>query len=94
MTLDLLGIGMVPSVLEPTPPFVDTVLAGSPADAAGVRADDLILEVDGVMIRSCSQLVERLSTAEQDLPLRWTLLRGRDLVHVTLQVPLSERVAP
>lgn len=39
------GIVLVPNILDRTPPYVDEVLPGSPADKAGLRPDDLIVMV-------------------------------------------------
>ena len=58
-TLAMLGIVLVPDVLERTPPYVDDVRAGSPAAAAGVRPDDLILLLGDRLIQSCKALRER-----------------------------------
>ena len=51
-----LGIVLIPDVLERTPPYVDHVRPGSPAAAAGIRPDDLILLVGDHLIQSCKAL--------------------------------------
>ncbi|HKD38495.1 MAG TPA: trypsin-like peptidase domain-containing protein, partial [Pirellulales bacterium] len=43
LTLDRLGIVLIPDVLERTPPFIDEVRPESAAAKAGVRPDDLVL---------------------------------------------------
>src|SRR4051812_11278865 len=40
------GIVLVPNVVERTPPYVDSVAPGSPAQKAGLKPDDLIVYVD------------------------------------------------
>jgi S1-C subfamily serine protease len=37
------GIVLVPNVVDRTPPYVEDILPGSPAESAGVKADDLIV---------------------------------------------------
>ena len=44
------GIVLVPNVVERTPPYVEDVLKGSPADRAGLKPDDLIVYVDGEQV--------------------------------------------
>nr|BAL52365.1 serine protease, HtrA/DegQ/DegS family [uncultured Planctomycetota bacterium] len=39
------GIVLVPTILDRTPPYIDEVLPGSPAEKAGLRPDDLIVMV-------------------------------------------------
>jgi serine protease Do len=46
------GVILVPSVVDHTPPYVEDVIPGSPAAKAGLRADDLILNVEGQQILS------------------------------------------
>ena len=51
-----LGIALIPDVLEHTPPYVDHVRSGSPAAAAGIRPDDLIVLLDDRLVQSCKAL--------------------------------------
>jgi serine protease Do len=46
------GIVMVPNVVERTPPFIEEVAPGSPAERAGLRPDDLIIYAQGQQIAS------------------------------------------
>lgn len=41
------GIVLVPNVVERTPPYIEEVVAGSPAAKAGLKPDDLIVYVNG-----------------------------------------------
>jgi serine protease Do len=46
------GIVLVPNAVGLTPPYIEEVLLGSPAAAAGLRADDLIVYLDGELVPS------------------------------------------
>jgi serine protease Do len=87
MTLDLLGIVLVPDVLQKTPPFIDAVQPGSLADKAGLLADDLILFVDTAMVGSCKAVHDELGFVDKDNPVRLTVMRGQELIEVELQSP-------
>lgn len=84
-SLERLGIHLVPDVLSKTPPFVDHVAPGSPAEQAGIRADDLILFVNGQITGSCKSLEEELSYVDRIDPLRLTIQRGQELKDFTLK---------
>ena len=43
---------LVPNAVSATPPYVEEVLPGSPAAKAGLKADDLIVYVDGELVPS------------------------------------------
>jgi serine protease Do len=89
--LAALGIVLVPDVLERTPPYVDDVRAGSPAEAAGIQPDDLVVYVGESLIQSCGNLVEELATLERDRELRLVVMRGHDLVEVVVKPPASSQ---
>ena len=85
-----LGLLLVPDVLERTPPFVDEVAPGSPAQRAGLQPDDLIVLMGDRLIQSCKNLVSELEYIDHEDPVKLTIIRGHDLVEVTL-TPASER---
>jgi serine protease Do len=85
--LRLLGIALVPDVLERTPPFVDRVRPGSPAAKAGVRPDDLIVFSGDHLIQSCKALRADLEYIDYEDEVKLTLLRDQDLLQVTLRPP-------
>ncbi len=85
LTLELLGIVLVPDVLQKTPPFIDHVRAGSAADRSGLRPDDLILFVDSRMVPSCKVLTEELGLVDRDDAVRLTVMRNQDLLELELQ---------
>ncbi|HEY1783892.1 MAG TPA: S1C family serine protease, partial [Pirellulales bacterium] len=85
LTLDRLGLVLIPNVLDRTPPFVDDVRAGSPAASAGIHPDDLILLVDSQVVQSCAAVQKELSQLEADAEVRLTLMRGNDLLEVQVK---------
>src|SRR5438105_1350494 len=46
------GIILVHNAVQVTPPFVEEVVANSPAAKAGLRPDDLIVYIDGELVQS------------------------------------------
>ncbi len=85
LRLEMLGIVLVPDVLERTPPYVDHLRSGSPAARAGLRPDDLILLVGGRLITSCKVLNEEMEYIDFEDRIRLTVLRGGELVELDLQ---------
>jgi serine protease Do len=85
LTLDALGLTLVPDVLERTPPYVEQVRAGSPAEKAGVHPDDLIILLGDHLVQSCKFLHGDLDYIDYQDPVKLTLLRGQELIEVTLQ---------
>jgi len=90
LDLELLGIVLVPDILARTPPYVDQVREGSPADRAGLRPDDLILILDDRLIQSCKSLRKELEYIDYADPVAFTVLRRQELVQVTLQAQADE----
>lgn len=93
-SLDLLGITLVPDVLQRTPPYVDAVAPGSSAAAAGVQPDDLVLFVNNRITQSCEMVRKELELVHRVDPVKATLLRGQELVEVTLQAPPRSTAQP
>jgi len=85
--VDLAGLGLVlvPDVLERTPPYVDLVRGDSPAEKAGVKADDLILFVGENLVHSCRGFRDELARIDRDTDLRIVLMRGQDLTEVVIR---------
>jgi serine protease Do len=80
-----LGIVLVPDVLERTPPFIEHVRSGSPADLAGLKPDDLVVYVGDALIHSCKTLGEELARIEHDAELRVVVVRGQQLVEIVVK---------
>lgn len=86
LTSELLGLRLVPDVLPFTPPYIDAVRRGSPAESADLRADDLIVFAGGRQIASCRAFLEALTYLDSRDEIELSILREGELVEVTLQV--------
>lgn len=85
--LATLGVILVPDVLPKTPPFIDRIAPGSPADEAGLKADDLVLFVNGRIVPSCRTLTSEISLIDRADEVRLTVQRDSELIEVTLSAP-------
>jgi serine protease Do len=86
-TLSLLGIVLVPNVLVKTPPFIDSVLPGSPAAKAGLKPDDLVLFVNDHMVPSAQSLRQELALIDRIDEVRLVVQRDQELLNVSLSIP-------
>ncbi len=86
MSLSLLGIHLVTNVVHRTPPFVDRVIPEQPADVAGLRADDLIVELNGEIVATIEELSERLTLIGRDSPVRLTIQRNGEFKTLQIKV--------
>ena len=84
VTLTTLGIVLLPQILPKTPPYIERIVPGSPADAADLRPDDLIVMVNGQLIQSGQELQAELRRIDRLDPVRLTLLREQQLVNLEL----------
>lgn len=89
-TPELLGLVLVPDVLERTPPFLDAVRPGSPAARAGLLPDDLILFVNDRLVQSCKAVVNELEYVDRIDAVKLTVLRAQELVDVQLRARETE----
>jgi serine protease Do len=85
LTLSMLGIVLVPDVVERTPPYVDQVRPGAPAASAGIRPDDLVLMVGDRLIQSQEALRDELEYVDVEDQVKLTVLRGQELLEFVLQ---------
>ena len=86
LTLELLGVELVPNVLSNTPPFIDRIKEESIAFQAGLKSDDLILFVNNRVVRSCDELKEEVSFVERRGKLEIAIRRGTEIKAFTLQL--------
>jgi serine protease Do len=85
----LLGVVLVPELLDKTPPFVESVRDGSAADRAGLRADDLLVAVNGRSVASRAAVGQWLATLADGDPVHLTVIRDG----VIVECPLGPRPA-
>jgi serine protease Do len=78
------GIVLVPNVVEHTPPYVEDVLPGSPAEKAGIRADDLIVYIDGLPVNDINTFKDLLSRYQPNMQLKMEVQRGKKLTTLSL----------
>jgi serine protease Do len=84
-SVDLRGIVPLPEWLDRTPPYVDSVTPGSPAAAAGLRSDDLVMFAGDKLIGSVAELRAALAATSPDKPIKLTVKRGNGLVTAPLK---------
>jgi len=85
-----LGIVLVPDVVARTPPYVDRVLPNSPAAAAGLRPDDLVVTINSQVASSCRQALNLTERLERDGAVRIGVLRGEQFLEVALTTKPAE----
>jgi serine protease Do len=81
---------LVPDVVVRTPPYIDRVLPESPAAKAGLRPDDLVVMINATVAASCRDAVGLLNRLESDANVRIAVLRGEELVEVSLSASSPE----
>ncbi len=80
------GMVLVPNVVERTPPYVEEVIPGSPADTAKLKPDDLIVYVDGVPVQDITSFNNILATYTPGMELKLEVQRGDKLATVPLKL--------
>ena len=93
LSLAALGIVLVPDVVTRTPPYIDRIVANSPAAAAGLRPDDLLVMIDSQVASSCRQAFQSIERLEHDATVRVGVLRGEQFLEVTLKTKPAESPA-
>jgi S1-C subfamily serine protease len=84
MNLKELGILLVPNILIKTPAFVDWVEAGSAADRAGLKSDDLILFLNSMRVSSQAAFVSELKFIDRADAITLLVQRGNELKEVVI----------
>ena len=82
--LRLLGVVLVPDLLERTPPFVELIESGSPAERAGLRADDLLIAVGPLSVTTRAAVEQAVGRLAEGDPLRLVVIRGGGLLELDL----------
>jgi len=79
-----LGAVLVPDLLDRTPPFVETVEPGSPAAAAGLRPDDLLIAVGPRSVTTRAEVEQALGAMAAGDPVALTVIRDGSLIELDL----------
>ena len=82
--LRLLGALLVPDMLERTPPFVESVEPGSPADHAGLASDDLVIAVGSASVTTRTAVERAAGRLAPGDPVRLTVIRAGRLIDLEL----------
>jgi regulator of sigma E protease len=72
------------------PPIVDQVIAGKPAERAGLKAGDRIVAIDGVPVSSPADVASR-TNAKPGLPVTYRIVRGNETFDATLTTEITEQ---
>jgi serine protease Do len=91
LSLAELGLVLVPDVLPRTPPYVDSVLPNSAAARAGLKADDLVVFVEGEPTASCEAVVAAVSRREKFDAVKVSVLRDGELIEASLEADAAKR---
>ncbi len=86
VTPELLGLVLVPNVVANTPGWIEQVIPNGPASRAGLQADDLIVEIDGVPAATRRRILERLSRIERDQRFSITVQREGEFLDLEIVV--------
>jgi serine protease Do len=78
------GILLVADPVERTPPYVEDVAPGSPADKAKLQPDDLIVYVDGLLVGDIHSYYDILSRYHPNQTIKLEVQRDRKLQTITL----------
>jgi len=80
----ILGLVLVPDLLDRTPPFIETVAADSPAARSGLRADDLVIAVGGRSVATRAAVQQALSALAEGDAVRLSVVRDGAIVECNL----------
>jgi len=81
-------------MVRPVGARVTGVTPGSPADLAGLLADDVILEFSGLSVEDDDHLVSLVSTTPTDREVGLVVFRDRGRVALRLRVASRDQYEP
>jgi serine protease Do len=81
-----LGVILVPNVVERTPPYVDDIIPGTPAQKADLKPDDLIVFVDGIPVPSIDSFNQMMSNYGPEATVQLEVRRGDKLMTVRVKL--------
>jgi serine protease DegQ len=74
--------------------FISGVYRGGPADQAGVRPGDILIDVDGHAITDTITMLDAIARLKPGSAAKLKLLRKRDEIDVTVKVAARPKAAP
>ena len=80
------GIKFVPNVLDRTPPYVDEILADSPAAKGGIQVNDLVSFIDGEPVYSIKSYLVAMGRTKPGDTVRVEVRRGDNLQSVDVKL--------
>lgn len=80
----LLGVVLVPDLLDKTPPFIESTRPDSAAARAGLKPDDLLVAVNGRAVASRAAVQQALAALADGDPVRLTVIRAGSVVECEL----------
>jgi len=86
----LLGLVLVPDLLDKTPPFIESILPGSAAAATHLQPDDLLIAVGGKSVASRFAVQRALGVLAEGDPVRLAVVRNGTIMDMDLGPRPSE----
>lgn len=86
MSLNLMGLVLIPNVVDRTPPFIDRIVPRSAAAAADLRPDDLVISINNKLCPSVKDLKDELEYVDRDSKLRLTVRRNNEFIDVEIDL--------
>jgi|GEM_PF-2367457 S1-C subfamily serine protease len=87
----MLGLVVRDAEIEGRGAYVVRVIPGSPADKAGIKAGDVIVEVDGKDVKNASALQEMARSLKPGQKAVLTILRGKERLRVPIEIREGRR---
>jgi membrane protease YdiL (CAAX protease family) len=78
----------------PAEPRIDRIIPGLPAEKAGFRVGDLILEIDGSPVKTQKEVVDELGRGEPDVARRIRIARGEEQLALEVVPAAHPRADP
>ena len=76
----------MPNILDRTPPYVDELLADSPAAKAGIQVNDLVSFIDGEPVYSIKSYLVAMGRTKPGDTVRMEVRRGDNLQSIELKL--------
>jgi len=76
----------VPNVVSATPPYIEEVMADSPAAKAGLQADDLIVYIDGELVQTIKMFREFMKGVGPGMEVKLEVQRENKLKSLKLKL--------